>query len=57
MEINQVSPIRENLDNQVSPIRGNLDVQCTHQFLHISKPLWTLTGEWGYTWDFNPRPF
>jgi hypothetical protein len=43
--------------NQVSPICEKLDVQYTHQFHHLSEPLWALTGDWGSTWDFNPRPF
>jgi hypothetical protein len=41
--------------NQVSPIYENLNVMHTHQFFYLSESLWDLTGEWGSMWDFNPR--
>jgi hypothetical protein len=43
--------------NQVSPICENLDVLYTRQFLYLSEPLWALTREWRSMWDINPRPF
>jgi hypothetical protein len=40
------SPLQLVLEiNQVSPIRGNLDVLYTCQFIYLSKILWVLTGE------------